>query len=363
MNWRARIASAASVAALLCLPTEGPARAQSDGEVQPEGNPQAGPAGAAKRAIDIEIPDDFVPATRNAAGAAATLNSNPHLGGLKFAGTVEARMRKDGPVTVFITTMISDEKVAYPDAAIHSEFEQLRTAPERGSLDDKHVETVSWKTDLVEGGVRADLHWRHLAYETETRARALAYRVGSGHLHFVQVECIHPLEKPEARPLGALCDQVLATMAIPEHAGAQAGAQAGDGAGSTASGGQAGIAAIPAGNNSAAGDAPGAGDPDQPVVSEERPPGNLPQLTLRDPGDLDAQPLPAMKIKKPKKRDYRQLLYLLGGILLAVGFYLTTRSRNAARDDDYQHRQDDAPQDDDDSEDNRQNQRQTEEKS
>lgn len=286
-----------------------------------------GGTAAIARIIDIEIPQDFVAATKSAAGAAATLNGERHLGGLKFAGSVEAQMRKEGPVTLFITSMVSAEKVAYPDASIHSEFELLRTSPERGVLNDADVKAVSWATELVGGGARADLHWRHLAYETETHARALAFRVESGQLHYSQAECIHPLEPTETGtgPLSVLCKSILATMAIPDtksgsRPAVSAAAIAGQGANA------AGDAAAPVG--------PPITEPAVGTGGTLPADGNLPQMTLRDPGELGDAPLPVIPVSKPKERNYRQLLYIIGGILLVLAFYFTTRSRTAIESDE-----------------------------
>lgn len=297
MTGRAK-GSVAWLAPLLCVLAIAPAWAQ-----------QSKPG---YRLIDIDIPAGFEPDGERMVEAVTALQSESHLGGVPFSGAVEVHLRQAGPVTLFLTSVASTEKMAYPDTAIQAEFERLRTTPERGAMSADEVETISWKTELINGGARADLHWRHRVNGTETHARALAFRVQSGHLHYAQAECIHPVDEDSNAALSALCNQVLASMAIP-------------------SGGADPKPAEPAVTGAALVGAPGAAS--DPVSGDRAPrtrePGP-PELTLRDPSELGRAPLPALPIDKPEKRDYRQILILLGGILLIVGFYLTTRSRNAA---------------------------------
>ncbi len=292
-----------------------------------------------RRSIVISIPPDFAVDTEQAAATAAVLNTEPHLGGLHFSGSVEALRRPEGPVAVFITSMMTREKVAYPDAAIHSEFEQLRTSPTRSGMSEDEIEIVSWKTSLVEGGASARSHWRHRSFQTATHARALAFRVPSGHLHYVLTECLHPTgEGKQSSDASATCKRILDSMALPadlNNVRAPVPAPASPEAPSTG--------ALPTPvqptTTTAAIPEPAAvplarSSPLPPMP--ERKPGTDGVLSADDATHLGPNPQPVIAVPREKKRDYRNLLIILGGLLLVVGFYLSTRSRNApiAPDDD-----------------------------
>lgn len=292
------------------------------------------PTSPPRRSIAISIPADFSPDTVQAAATAAVLNTETHLGGLAFEGSVEAQRREVGPVLVFITSLRSKEKVAYPDVAIHSEFEQLRTAPTRGSMDDDEIDVLSWQTELVGGSASARSHWRHNTLQTETRTRALAFRVPSGHLHYVQVECLYPIGDANiAARAGTVCAGILDSMAKPEDGG-NAGTPATTGTPEhPAPDARAPVAssATVDGNRAPTGK-PLSGTLKRPTTlppMPERPGAPADGRQAQDATHLGPNPQPIVTAPRKKKRDYRTILVILGGALLVLGFYLSTRSRNA----------------------------------
>lgn len=294
---RARLAAIAFIAALALLPSA-----------------HAGEDSPAELPISLTLSDDFAESPELARPLLYKLQAEVHLGGLRSRAHARAWHSERAPATVFVTWFVTEDAIELPDVAIHSEFEQLRTTPERVALSPSDARSLAFETGVSGQAATAALRWRHLGYQTETQVRALAFQTAEGHLYFVQTDCVYPMPEEAAAASAAagapeaVCEALLAGIEPATSVGALRPPRTD-------------VAARP-------GDAPTAA----PDVTES--PGSAttvpaPQLTV----PIDGQPMPAIAIEREHKRDYTSYLYILGGVLLLLAFYFTARSRNASKDD------------------------------
>lgn len=209
-----------------------------------------------------------------------------------------------------------------PEALVRSAFDRIRAAPGDGAASGE-IEELAHRESRAGGAAELRLETRHVANETVTLVRALAWADSGRQVHLVKAECV--VAAADLQAMRPICDRALASLEVRAAEGSEVGAL-----GAVGEPG-AGSPAETAGLADRAGDEGGgdAADRDR-LAGKPAPTLETPQLRPPDPAARGNVVYEA----PPRKQENRgRWLVLAGGVLLVVAFYLTTRRRGEIAED------------------------------
>ena len=251
----------------------------------------------------------------------------------------EAQVWRGDGAGLVVTWVVLEAPAGAPRTTARALLDHVRRAPVHASLTPGDAAERSWREDVRDGMADASLEWAHEPNQTVTRSRALVFQAASGRLHLVRADCVTGAPAATGSQAASVaCARALGSLAIVPPATAR---QA--------------LGSLP----------PPAPMPAQsPAEAEEA------RASASDPGN--AQPSVAPSFREPavgsngvlvlepgarKPDQSHQWLYMLGGLLVVIAIYLTTRSRGRAPAEDAEEDEaaDDAGEDEaaDDAEDDR----------
>lgn len=280
------------------------------------GSQEPGPAAAAASESDpardifrIDVPQSwaYLPDVAERLAADARARSLP--GDVPVLVEVQA-WRGDGAGLVVTWTKTAEaeaETGAEVGRVARAMLDQVRAAPEDAGLQPGDTALVSWDEQMVDGMADARMEWTHVRNQTSTLSRAVVFQVASGHLHQVRADCMLAGEAGETpHPARDTCRHVLDSLAIVPPAAerrllavlpdAEARASAGS-PGDTAASGKTGAKHTPA---------------------------------IREPA-IGPGGVLVMEPSNERRGRSHQWMYVLGGALLLLAIYLTTRNRSSER--------------------------------
>lgn len=317
-----------------------PAGAAGAGDSTGTASAGAGDPDASRDIFRIDVPGSWTYLPDQSQRLAESALSQPLPGDVPVEAQVQAwRGNGAGLVISWLKTAVPADTPAVLARAL---LEQVRLSPGRASLEPGDATPGSWDERMADGVADARMEWTHLRNGTTTLSRSVVFQTASGQVHMVRADCM---------------------LAAGNGAGDAAGDPAADTAASTASG---------AARNPAWGTCQHVlgSLTVVPPPADRRALAALPEVPAHDAAELAAQAAtePATDTGNPagtagkdghaletgtpafrepvmgrdgvlvmqpsQKRGGRsnQWLYVLGGILLVLAVYMTTRSRSSERE-------------------------------
>ncbi|MEM9490624.1 MAG: hypothetical protein AAGC55_15870 [Myxococcota bacterium] len=185
----------------------------------------------------------------------------------------------------------------------------LRAAPERAALEPLQTELLSWLATAEDGVVSGAVRWRHTINQTQVSTRTLLAAMGDGRLLALSVECIAAIAGAGSKACDAVADGLAVAVPETERAPLEMPPQARDRAGDGAARAEP-VAPAPSAASTAP-PPPTMGNPDQ---------GAIVYVAPERGGAGEGE-------------DRNQWMYVIGGLLLLLAFYLTTRNQPTAAEE------------------------------
>lgn len=284
--------------------------------------------GAAGDVFRIDVPRTWAPLPEQSVRLTEEARAAPAVEDLRFH--VEAQAWRGDGAGLVVTWVELEAPAGAPRTTARALLDHVRRAPVHASLAPGDAVERSWREDMRDGMADAHLTWAHERNQTVTRSRALVFQSVSGRLHLVRADCVTgaldpagsqapPAKAQEASPGGgaAACDHVLASLAIVPPAAERQ----------------------PLGTLPPPALAPPPAPP--PVQPEEaHPPASGAPSTPSSTTPSFREPAPGSNgvlLLEPGARkpdQSHQWLYMLGGLLVVIAIYLTTRSSGAGPAED-----------------------------
>ncbi|HWN67580.1 MAG TPA: hypothetical protein VNM90_08060 [Haliangium sp.] len=269
--------------------------------------------------LDIEVPAGWQPLPEQSARISIELNTElvaeppvPELTGAPF--TAQARTWRGPDAGLVVSWLQAGAPAPFPSKAARALLDHVRATPADAALDPGDTRLVSWNEAVTQGVAEGELTWQHLANQTTTLSRALVYATADGRPGMVRADCVIPaIDTAALTAPRAACERALDSLTLTVLPARLASLVALP---------PAGPEALAPGSASLAASAPTGQTAGNPAGS--MPPA--PSLRAPGPGSDTVMIIP------PSDREERSppWLYLLGGVVLAAGLYLTLRSRRAA---------------------------------
>lgn len=283
------------------------------GGLAPAHADQPAAAAPSSEVFRIDVPASWAELPGQAERIAQSFDNKEHFSGTASELQIQTWRSGQNGAALVVSWLKSRAPVAAPAEAARMQLEAIRAQPERAAFEPGDTELLAWREDVQAGVAEGRLEWRHLRNGTVTLVRTVVFQSTAGLMHQVTAECILGPggDGDRGAELRATCDHMLGSLAVvlPESERAP-------------------LAPAPAPATAEAGAPPaGAG----PAVAE-------PQTTIREIGDGEHKGgILLVRDSGPDRSQNRQKwLYGLGGLLLVLAFYLTTRRRNepSSADDD-----------------------------
>lgn len=278
--------------------------------------------GAAGDVFRIDVPQTWAPLPEQSARLTEEARAAPAVEDLRFY--VEAQAWRGAGAGLVVTWVELEAPAGAPRTTARALLDHVRRAPVHASLAPGDAAERSWREDMRDGVADAHLTWAHERNQTVTRSRALVFQAASGRLHLVRADCVTgaldpagsqaaPAKTQEVSPGAAACDRLLASLAI----------------------------VPPAAERQPLGTLPPPALAQTPAQPEEaRPPASGAPSTTSSTTPSFREPAPGSNgvlLLEPGARkpdQSHQWLYMLGGLLVVIAIYLTTRSSGAGPAED-----------------------------
>lgn len=249
--------------------------------------------------FEMKTPPDWPESPELASGIAKQLAKSVDFGGLEKNGGAAAFVKPQTGI-IYVTWLLTSEPAPDPERAVRTTLDQLRGAPGGPSV----IEELEYDEKRVGQAIDIRMIWRHLANETITMSRALAWKDQESKLRLLRAECLFSeSDKPEVAPVCATALETLAAAEITSGKAGELGAIAGPGAQVESGAGADGGAVAPR-------EAPSiqAVDPNKPLYQRERD-------------------------KKSGAVRGNLWLFIVGGVLIVFALWAATRGRREGEEE------------------------------
>lgn len=239
----------------------------------------------------INTPDDWTKRPELAEGIGEQLAKTVDFGGLATNSGASAFVKPQTGI-IYVSWLATTEPAETPEAAIRTALDQLRRSIEGMG----EIAELEYREQRAGQAIEARRTWRHVANETLTMSRVLAWKSSGSQLALVRGECVFAETDREAvAPVCARALDSLSAKAIAAGAAAELGQVAAPG---------------PApGSEPAAAQSAGDEGPSLRAVDPENPPKVLYTGEGKDGGGSNLW------------------LFIIGGVLIVAAFWAMTRGR------------------------------------
>ncbi len=246
--------------------------------------------------MSVAVPPQFAVDAGQGKALAAELADRRVFGEVAASGDAATYTSSADGVVVWVWWLESDEPPASAEVAARAAIERVRRIPEAAALAADDARLLAWNESVTDGVARANLRWRHVANHTNAAVVTVVWARSDGNVAQATVECFAQAEMEGAT---ARCETIANSLEL------------------TAAAEPRPLGTLPEARDLAADEpAPAAHD-----SAATRAP-LAPSLGAPPEGGV------IMRVEQPAARSTDQSwMYVVGGLLLLIAIYLTTRSR------------------------------------